>query len=107
MKAIVVGGIEDHVHLLLSLPSTMPVAKGMQLIKGGSSKWIHETFSEGRLFAWQEGYGAFSIGIAQVERTVRYIRSQAEHHSKMTFQEELVRFLKKHGIPYDERYLWD
>ena len=105
MKAIIVGGVEDHVHALLSLPATMAIAKAIQLIKCGSSKWVHETFSERSLFAWQEGYGAFSIGIAQVDATVEYIRTQAEHHGRMSFQEEFLRFLKKHGIEYDERFL--
>ena len=106
MKAIEVGGVEDHVHILVSLPSTMAVAKAMQLIKGGSSKWIHETFPEHRLFAWQEEYGAFSVSVSQLEKTIAYIKGQAEHHRKMTFQEEFLALLKKHRIEYDERYLW-
>jgi putative transposase len=106
MKALTVGGIEDHVHLLLSLPTTLSIAQAMQQIKGVSSKWIHDTFSEHRGFAWQEGYGAFSIGVSQVHDTVAYIQSQAEHHRKRTFQEEYLAFLKKHGIEYDERYVW-
>jgi REP element-mobilizing transposase RayT len=106
MKAIEIGGVEDHVHLLLSLPSTMPVAKAVQLIKGGSSKWIHETFPEKRLFSWQEEYGAFSVSVSQLKKTIEYIKGQAEHHRKMTFQEELLALLNKHRIEYDERYLW-
>jgi putative transposase len=106
MKALAIGGVEDHVHLLLSLPSTLNVAKAVQLIKGGSSKWIHEEFPRRRFFAWQEGYGAFSIGISQVSDTIRYINSQKEHHRKMTFKEEFVIFLKKHRIEYEERYIW-
>lgn len=73
MKAIAVGGVEDHVHILLSLPSTLSISKAMQLIKGGSSKWIHDTFPEQPAFSWQEGYGAFSIGISGVDRTIAYI----------------------------------
>jgi len=107
MKAIEVGGIEDHVHILLSLPSTIPVSKAIQLIKGGSSKWIHETFPEHRLFSWQEEYGAFSVSVSQLDNTVGYIRKQPAHHRKMTFQEEFLLLLKKHRIEYDERYLWD
>ncbi len=102
-----IGGVEDHVHLLLALPSTLDVAKAMQLIKGNSSKWVHETFPEHSAFAWQEGYGAFSIGISQVEDTVAYIANQQEHHRRKTFQEEFVSFLEKHKIVYDPRYLWD
>jgi putative transposase len=106
MKALAVGGVEDHVHLLLSLPATVDLAHAMQLIKGGSSKWIHDTFPEYRTFAWQEGYGAFSIGISQVDKTVAYIQKQMDHHRKKTFEEEFLSFLKKHGMEYDLRYIW-
>ncbi len=107
MKAIEIGGVEDHVHILLSIPSTVSIAKAMQLIKGGSSKWVHETFPEHRLFGWQEEYGAFSVSVSQLDKITEYIRNQQEHHRKMTFQEEFLAFLKKHRIDYDERFLWD
>lgn len=102
MKALAIGGVADHVHLLLSLPTTLSVAKAMQSIKGNSSKWFRETFPELRAqgFAWQEGFGAFSIGVSGVKDTVRYIQTQAEHHRKKSFREELQVFLKKHG--YDD-----
>ena len=106
MKAVEVGGVEDHVHLLLSLPSTLPISKALQLIKGGSSKWIHETFPEHRLFAWQEEYGAFSVSVSQLDNTIAYIKGQEEHHRRMTFQEEFLVLLERHHIEYDERYLW-
>ena len=106
MKALAIGGVEDHVHVLLSLPSKMDIAKAVQLIKGGSSKWIHETFVDYREFGWQEGYGAFSIGISQLEETVKYIEHQAEHHRHRSFQEEFVALLERHGIEYDPRYIW-
>jgi len=106
MKAIEIGGVADHVHLLLSLPSTMAISKTLQLLKGGSSKWIHETFPEHRLFAWQEEYGAFSVSVSQLDKTIEYIKGQPEHHRRMTFQEEFLALLKKHRIEYDERYLW-
>jgi putative transposase len=107
IKLLSAGGIDDHVHLLISMPSTISISKAMQLIKGGSSKWIHETFAELRHFEWQEGYGAFSIGISDVERTIKYINNQAEHHRKMDFKTEFRAFLKKHEIEYDERYIFD
>jgi len=107
MKAVEIGGVEDHVHILLSLPATMAIAKALQLIKGGSSKWVHDTFPEHRLFAWQEKYGAFSVSESRVDSIIHYIKEQKEHHRKMTFQEEFLTLLKKHRIEYDERYLWD
>jgi len=106
MKAVEVGGVEDHVHILLSLPASTSVSKAMQLIKGGSSKWIHETFPEQRTFSWQEEYSAFSVSVSQLDRTNKYIKGQPEHHRKLTFQEELLTLLKKHNIEFDERYLW-
>jgi putative transposase len=84
----------------------MAVSKAMQLIKGGSSKWIHETFPDQSQFAWQEEYGAFSASVSQLDKTIQYIKGQAAHHRKMTFQEEFLELLKKHRIEYDERYLW-
>ena len=83
------------------------IAKAMQLIKGGSSKWVHESFPEHRLFGWQVKYGAFGVSVSLLDKTIQYIRNQAEHHRKMTFQEEFLALLKKHGIAYDERYLWE
>ncbi len=103
-KALIVGGTENHVHILLSLPATQPLAKAMQLIKGASSHWMNETHTHG--FAWQEGYGAFSLGISQKSDTIAYIRSQAEHHRKRSFEEEFVAFLKKNGVEYDPAHVW-
>jgi REP element-mobilizing transposase RayT len=107
IKAMCVGGVADHVHVLLSVPSTLAIAKTAQLLKGNSSKWIHETFPGQSGFAWPEGYGAFSIGVSGIEDTKAYIHGQAEHHRKKTFQEEFIAFLKKHGMAYDEATLWD
>jgi REP element-mobilizing transposase RayT len=81
LRAIAIGGTENHVHILLSLPATLPLAKAMQLLKGGSSKWMNDNGSGD--FAWQEGYGAFSVGISQQAKTTAYINSQAEHHRKL------------------------
>jgi putative transposase len=103
-KALIVGGTENHVHILLSLPATMPLAKAMQLVKGASSRWMDEKGLGD--FAWQEGYGAFTVGISQKEHTMAYIRSQAEHHRKRSFEEEFLGFLKKHGVEYDPAYVW-
>jgi putative transposase len=102
MRALAIGGVADHVHLLLSLPGTLPVSKAIQLLKGNSSKWLRDTFPGLRPqgFAWQEGFGAFSIGISGVDDTVHYIETQEEHHRKKSFREEFEIFLKRHGCEY-------
>jgi REP-associated tyrosine transposase len=103
-KALIVGGTQNHVHILLSLPATMPLAKAVQLLKGASSRWMNETHTQN--FAWQEGYGAFTVGISQKAHTIAYIRSQEEHHRERSFEEEFVAFLKRHGVEYDPQYVW-
>ena len=107
MKARCIGGIADHAHLLISMPTTLSIAKGIQLIKGGASTWIHETFPEMEHFAWQEVYGAFSVSASHLAETIAYIENQEEHHRHKSFQEEYLAFLKKHEIDYNEKYLWD
>lgn len=104
-KALTVGGMDDHIHILLSLPSTVPIANAMREIKSGSSHWMRESCAQ-EGFEWQEGYGAFSIGWTQLESTRTYIDRQKEHHRKRDFQEELIAFLKKHQIVYDPRFIW-
>jgi len=104
IKALSIGGTKDHVHILLSLPSSMSVAAAMREIKSVSSNWMHETCAMDD-FAWQEGYGAFSIGWTQASATLQYIARQKEHHSKRDFQAEYIAFLKKHCIEYDPRYV--
>lgn len=105
MVALAVGGTADHVHVLLSLPATMDAAKAMRSIKAGSSRWVHETAGV-REFAWQEAYGAFSIGRSQIAATVACIEGQQEHHRKRDFQTEFLAILKKHEIEYDPRFVW-
>ena len=106
MKALAVGGTANHVHILLSIPPSIAVSKAIQLIKGASSKWMKNSCPKQRLFEWQRGYGAFSIGVSQVKSTVRYISDQAAHHRKTDYRQEFVSFLKKHGIEYAERYVF-
>jgi len=105
IKMLAIGGAVDHVHILLSLPATLAVAKAMQLLKGNSSKWIRETFPKMHSFAWQEGYGAFSVSISGVEPTIAYVRTQTEHHRKRSFREEFASMLRKHGLAYEESML--
>jgi len=107
MVAMEIGGVADHVHMLLAMSSTISLAKAMQFVKGGSAKWVHEVFAEHWRFGWQVKYGAFSVSFSQLEKTRTYIQTQAEHHRKMTFQEEFIALLRKHRVPYDERYLWE
>ena len=107
LKAILVGGIENHVHLLLGLPPTITVSKAVQLIKGGSSAWIKETFPGTRGFGWQDGYGAFTVSKSLVPEVENYIRQQREHHRVKTFEEEYRAMLEKHDIRFEERYLFD
>jgi putative transposase len=97
IKALAVGGMDDHAHLLLSLPATIHIAKAVQLIKAGSSKWMRETMGNNH-FGWQEEYGAFTIGISQMPATMRYIETQPAHHKKRSFAQEWDTFLKRHGM---------
>ncbi|NOT01356.1 MAG: IS200/IS605 family transposase [Phycisphaerales bacterium] len=101
------GGTEDHVHLLVELNASTPIAETMRVVKAVSSKWIHETFPEMRDFGWQIGYGAFTVSLSAVEDVTRYILNQKEHHRIRTFDEEYVTFLQRHGIAYDERFVLD
>ena len=92
--------------MLILIPASIPVAKAVQLVKGGSSKWLHENITSLKNFAWQEGYGAFSISASQVSEVVAYIAAQEEHHRIKSFQEEYLSFLKEYNVEYDERYVW-
>ena len=106
LKSLVVGGTENHLHILLSLSSTITIAKAVQLIKGGSSKWISQEFPSLSHFEWQEGYSAFSISASLIDKTIQYIRNQHEHHRTRTFEEEYLAFLGKYGIEYDKKYVF-
>ena len=101
------GGIPDHVHLSVSLGKELSVSAALRIIKANSSKWVHDTFSEKRRFAWQNGYGAFSVSQSNLDDVHGCIAGQAEHHRTQTFQEEFIAFLERHQVPYDERYIWD
>jgi putative transposase len=101
-KLLAAGGIENHVHLLLSLPATMSIAKAVQLIKAGSSKWMRGEMGH-KLFTWQEEYGAFTISISQFAATRRYIADQRQHHKGFDFAAEWDKILEKHGLKQYER----
>jgi REP element-mobilizing transposase RayT len=106
LVAPAVGGVEDHVHLLLILPPRISVSKAIQLMKGGSSPWIHTTFPQYRDFKWQEGYGFFSVSRSKILDLDNYIKNQKEHHRKRDYREEYVAFSNKHNLQYDNRYVW-
>jgi putative transposase len=99
-----IGGTEDHVHICCSLARTQTCAKLLEELKTDSSKWMR-TRVEG--FAWQNGYGAFSVSQDQLSAVKRYIERQREHHATVSFEEELRELLRRHRVTYDERYLWD
>ena len=101
------GGVADHVHLAVRLSRTITVAQLVESLKTGSSKWIKTQSPTSAHFAWQSGYGAFSVGPSDLEALRSYIDAQEEHHRKHTFQEEYRAFLKKYGVEFDERYIWD
>jgi REP element-mobilizing transposase RayT len=105
MNALEVGGVADHVHLLVSIPASLAVSKALRLIKGGSSHWLKETFPNMAKFAWQDGYAAFTVSQSQIDDVRVYIRYQSEHHQTKTFAEEYRAFLARHRIEYDGRYL--
>ncbi|HXT62187.1 MAG TPA: IS200/IS605 family transposase [Pyrinomonadaceae bacterium] len=106
-KLLAAGGMHDHVHLYASLPSTISLAEFVNAVKSNSSRWIHETLPNRRAFAWQEGYGAFSVSKSQERMVIEYIHQQERHHCKRTFKDEFVEFLTQYQVTYDERYLWD
>jgi REP element-mobilizing transposase RayT len=107
MTAIQIGGIANHAHALIMAKPTVLPSHIAKFIKTDSSKWIHEQFPELRSFAWQDGYGIFSVSKSVVPDVVRYIQNQRQHHAKHTFEEEYRSILNLNGVAYDERYLFD
>ena len=105
--SLVIGGVEDHVHILCRLSKTISVSKLIRELKRESSKWVKSESSRLAVFQWQNGYGAFSISPSHVEDLERYIANQPEHHKAETFQDEFRRLCRKYGIEIDERYVWD
>ena len=103
---IIINGVENHIHILFVLSKNVALAKIIEEIKRHSSRWIKTKGNYYSQFAWQGGYGGFSVSPSLHDKTKRYIRNQEEHHRKMTFKDEYLMFLKEYGIEYDERYLW-
>lgn len=101
-----IGGTTDHVHLLLKIPASIALSDMLRKLKSNSSKWINEQQFFGFSFSWQRGYAAFSVSRSMLGSVSAYIENQEEHHRKASFKEELIAFLEKHGIEYDERYVF-
>ena len=104
---LIIGGTANHTHSLCRLDRTMAVADLVKEVKQGSSKWIKTKGDEFSNFSWQAGYGAFSIGVSNIDQLLNYIRNQKNHHQKVSFKEEYRSFLDKYNVEYDERYVWD
>ena len=102
-RAYTIGGIGDHVHMLISAPPSLAIADAVRVIKTNSSKWLHDQV---RGFAWQEKYSAFSVSRSNVDAVAKFINAQEKHHGRRTFQEELLELLEEHGVEYDPRYIW-
>jgi putative transposase len=106
-RLLEVGGMPDHIHLLIKLSPSHAVSDTLRDLKANSSKWVHDTFTSTRTFEWQKGYGGFTVSHSQLARVTTYIRNQAEHHRKMTFKEEYMKLLRRHGIEFREEYLFE
>jgi len=100
---LAVGGMEDHIHLLIQIPPSLSLANAVNAIKSNTSRWADE---QGHKFAWQQGYAAFSVSASLVPTVVRYIQTQESHHKKMTFDAELLALLKKHGVKFDPSFVF-
>jgi REP element-mobilizing transposase RayT len=105
--ALIISGVENHVHALFALSKNCALKKIVEEVKKGSSKWMKSDGPRNPLFAWQTGYAAFSVSQSNVELVAGYIRKQEEHHRKVSFQDELRALFKRHGVEFDERYVWD
>ncbi len=102
-----IGGIEDHVHLLVHIPAKIAVSDAIRSIKSNSSRWFNEQNWNADVFEWQKGYGAFTVSYSQMERVRAYIENQEAHHEKLSFQEEYTILLKKHNIDFEPKYLFE
>jgi len=101
-----IGGIEDHLHIVIKLKPTHKLSELMQKIKGSSSKWMNKKFGSAIKFGWQDGYGAFTVSESQCSTVIKYVENQEKHHKTITFKDEFIQFLKRHKIEYDEKILW-
>jgi putative transposase len=105
-RLLAAGGTADHVHLLVSTHPQTALSDLLRQAKASSSRWLHQTFHNRADFAWQDGYGAFTVSQSKLDNVTQYVTQQAKHHRRMTFQQEFIAFLNRHEIPYDDRYIW-
>ncbi len=106
--SLIIGGMEEHVHALFSLSRNYALKKVVEEVKKGSSKWMKTADGAGKPeFTWQAGYAAFSVSQSKVPEVTDYIKNQAQHHRRLSFQDELRALFQRHGIEFDERYVWD
>lgn len=103
-RLIAIGGMADHLHVLIELPPSVSTSDAMRFIKANSSRWITQRY--GKPFAWQKGFGSFTVSRSGVDAVVAYIENQEEHHARRDFREEFVRMLRNNGVEYDENFLW-
>jgi REP element-mobilizing transposase RayT len=96
-----IGGIEDHVHVLIELPIAIPLPKAVNLLKSNSSRFM----TQRETFAWQEGYASFTVSASNLGAVMKYVRNQEAHHRKMTYEDEIFALLKKHGVEFDPKYV--
>ncbi len=101
-----IGGMPDHIHLVVKLKPIHTLSEVMRKVKGNSSKWINEQKKLTGRFSWQEGYGAFTVSESQIPTVVEYVKEQENHHETLSFKDEFILILKRHQVQYDERYLW-
>jgi len=106
-QSLIVGGVEDHVHMLFQLGRTITIADAIGKIKSTSSAWVKQTRAVSTAFHWQSGYAAFSVSQSSVDAVRQYIFTQDEHHKKQSFQDELREWLTRYEIAWDERYVWE
>ena len=105
-EMISIGGTENHIHILFNLSKTKALSEIVKQVKASSSKWFKTQNGVQKSFAWQDGYAAFSVNPAEVDVVVTYLRNQKEHHKTKSFEHELLQFLKKYEVEYDEQYIW-
>ena len=106
-KAVLINGMPDHVHVLTYVPATISISDLLRNLKANASRWVHETYPGRQAFGWQRGYAAFGVSRSNVDDVRRYIADQEEHHKTVSFQDEYRAFLRRHGMEFDERYVWD